>query len=565
MKQIPDDVARLAHEQQLGTPQVRLTITKTGKGRRWSGYALLASVLWLILQFTLFFTLVTDYTPFFSSDFLIPFILLSTSYIPLIISLFLYRKATKICALYPCDKGLILAQAKAKFRVLRWDEIETIWQTGTRLRFIVSLQAQLYTIRCHDGYTLTFRWGRITRLVDDQLDLALSIEKHFTRRHLPFSFADYQAGQTLSFGPLKLNREGIQHKESLLPWEQIARITTFKDRRLLIYKTGEQAEVWANLPAFKIPNLGILLALLKRIRSGQSEQEAGLEALATYGTAATVVQNARKVDVLPNELAALAEEHQLGERRLDQDLGRSRLASWKALIPLLILQLVMLGGASIYLVLFLLEGDSLFRQNIAAIEIILFFIIMSPYIIPQLLRQFRQIHTHLYTFERGMLLQRGKQAPVIWRWEDIETVWRVPAMNMQTRNQSTYIQARLSAQILQLRNGQKYTLTGLNLSQETLSKIIHEQVVPLQLPAAVAAFQSQQTLTFGEVLVNQQGIGTVSRQLPWSQVKSVGIENNRLVIYDIAQSKPWYRKSGRRIPNLFLLFELADYARNLTT
>jgi hypothetical protein len=39
----------------------------------------------------------------------------------------------------------------------------------------------------------------------------------------------------------------------------------------------------------------------------------------------------------------------------------------------------------------------------------------------------------------------------------------------------------------------------------------------------------------------------------------------QLVIYDIAQHKPWYRKSGRRIPNLFLLFELADYARNLTS
>jgi hypothetical protein len=120
------------------------------------------------------------------------------------------------------------------------------------------------------------------------------------------------------------------------------------------------------------------------------------------------------------------------------------------------------------------------------------------------------------------------------------------------------------AHTLQLHNGDKYTLTRFNINQETLGKIIKEQIVPLQTAAIIPAFRAGQTITFGTVQTNQQGIAVNKRVLSWSQIKSVALQGNRLVIYDITQRTPWCRLPAERIPNLFLLFALADYARDIT-
>jgi hypothetical protein len=51
----------------------------------------------------------------------------------------------------------------------------------------------------------------------------------------------------------------------------------------------------------------------------------------------------------------------------------------------------------------------------------------------------------------------------------------------------------------------------------------------------------------------------------WEEIETIWhtLQGDRLVIYDITQRKPWYKLKARHIPNLFLLFALADYARTL--
>jgi hypothetical protein len=190
-------------------------------------------------------------------------------------------------------------------------------------------------------------------------------------------------------------------------------------------------------------------------------------------------------------------------------------------------------------------------------------IFMIPFITIAIIHSFQQIHNYIYTFERGMILKRGQQDPVICSWEDIETTWRIPALTLYIRSQQPIMPQHLYAYTLQLHNSTRYTLTRLNINQESLGKLIKEQVVPLQLPATITAYQDRQTLSFGQVLVSQQGIAVGTRLLPWSQVKSVSLQGDRLVIYDITQRKPWYKLKARHIPNLFLLFALADYARTI--
>ncbi|HLI71622.1 MAG TPA: DUF6585 family protein [Ktedonobacteraceae bacterium] len=563
MKQIPDDIARLAHEQQLGTPQARYMITKLHRNWFWLRFVILYPFL-LLMMILITLSIVIIAVPMnFSFTFMIlPLLLISLMafYILLIGCIVALALTQKTCSLYPCDNGLILKQSASKFRVIRWEEIETVWQASARAFPSTLFRGRLYTIRCHDSYTLTFM-NHVRRLLDD---LDQVFEAQFTRRRLPFYFADYQAGRTLDFGLVKVNREGIVVREKMLPWEQVADISLLKRQRLVVSKVGERPEIWMKLPAFKIPNLSILLALFQRIRSGQGEQEAGPQAI--YGEGATVVSAGRKIDPLPDGLVALAEEHRLGERRVDQKLGRSLLTSWSAIVGLLVVDAI--GGIAA-IVTWRMFFSSLFGPIWNSpttpffLEFALLFFLMILFATITIIRSVRQIHNYTYTFEHGMILKWGKQDPVAFRWEDVETVWRIPSFAINRRQQPIMAPGTY-ASTLQLRDGTRYTLTPLNIDQQALGKIIEEQIVRLQLPATIDAYQADQPLCFGQVQVSRQGITVGERLLPWSQVKSVSLQENRLVVYDIAQRKPWCKLPAKRVPNLFLLFALADYARSIS-
>ncbi len=555
LPQIPDDVARMAHEQQLGASQASSMISELRKGWRWANAMFAGAALSYLVWFLLF-------------SFRIDFFLRNTSFLifiipPIIIAVFLLTGALSMantrraCTLYPCDGGLIFRQSSKQFRVIRWEEIETIQQTVSRFFFMGIRKSDLYAIRCHDGGTLTFSGH--PRFVKN---LASVFEDQFTRRRLPFQLADYQAGQTLHFGLLRVDRNGVGVGEQTLLWEQVADMSLLKGRKLVIYKTGKRQEIWLSLPAFKIGNLSILLALFKRIRSGQTEQEAGLQAItATYGGGTTIVSSRRNtIDPLPDDLAVLADAHQLGERRLDQQLGRSLLTSWARIITLSIIGGILLVGSAVF-VFASLSNESFRRGSSPFITFVSYGILFALIMISAAIQSLLQIHNHTYTFERGLILKFSKQAPAAVRWEEIEIVWRRSPIRLTRHSQSTALSSA-SGYMLQLRDGSKYTLHRLNMRMDTLSKLIREQVVPLQLPAAIDAYQTGQTLTFGEVQVSQQGFAVGERLLPWSQVKSVGLRENKLVVFDLSQRKPWCRVTAKGIPNLFLLFELADYARN---
>jgi len=174
---------------------------------------------------------------------------------------------------------------------------------------------------------------------------------------------------------------------------------------------------------------------------------------------------------------------------------------------------------------------------------LIFFIIEIPH-----------IYRYTSTFERGLILKYGRKAPVICRWDDIEAIWH-------RYNPWTSRPERVSAHTIQLRDGSKYTLSRLDIDQPALGQVLREQVTPLQLPPITAAYQAGQTLPFGPLRVSQEGIAMGEQVLPWAQVKSVGLEANRLVIYEITQRKPWSKLAAAQVPNLYVLFALADDVR----
>jgi hypothetical protein len=553
--QIPEDIARLAHEQQLGSPQANYAVFKFSRRWRWLAFILLPLLccdLLLIMVSMIDVSLISH-----APNFNIMLLLILSPFILTYMIFILLLAFVKINNLYACDKGFIIKQSAEKPRVVRWDEIETIQSTITYAPKSLFIRQRMYTLRCHDGYTLTFSASRkhLTKL--DK-----TFEEQLTRRRVPFQFADYQAGQMLNFGPLSMNREGIIARGKMLPWEQVADISLLKDRRLVIYKVGERPEIWLNLPAFKIPNLSILLALFKRIRGGQSEQEAGFETLTTYEANTTIVSSRRKIDPLPEGLTALAEEHGLGERRVDQHLGRKRLMVWPALIVLPGVSIPFTVGMLWFLssaVLNLTYDVSWMQASIAILLVAAVVFVDSLYLM-LFLNALRHFPHAVYTFARGLIFKNGKQTPAVCRWDEIESIQRTSIFSKYI----VYQKIMVNAYTFQMRDGSKLLLSPFDINYQNLAAIIKEQIVPMQLPAVVAAYHDEQTLSFGQLRINQQGIALGERQLLWSQVKSVGLEAQQLVIYDITQRRPWCKLPTTRVPDQFLLFALADYARDIT-
>lgn len=334
LTQIPDDIARLAHEQQLGTPQTSYTVTKLVRGWRWLAFAIqfLLCCDGIIFAFIVIYMLLHGYK---SITTIYPFII-----IPLISSnifLNILKLLNNAITIYTCEGGFILKQSAKKFRVIHWDEVESMRSTLTYAPGSFFSRHRIDFISCHDGYTLAFHGAR-----KSLSELQKTLEEQLTRRCLPFLLADYQAGQTLHFGPLAVNRQGLNVRDTALAWEYVADISLVKDQQLVISQSGEQPTIWLTLPALKIPNLSLLLALFKRIRGSQSEYEAHLEQLDSFGSK-TLVAQGRAVDPLPEELAALAREHDLGERRVDQILGLKSLTGWPIFIGTVIFGALSIG------------------------------------------------------------------------------------------------------------------------------------------------------------------------------------------------------------------------------
>ena len=252
-----------------------------------------------------------------------------------------------------------------------------------------------------------------------------------------------------------------------------------------------------------------------------------------------------------------SDEYQLGERRTDEKLGLSRLVTWPMIVGKSIAFFISLIFVNWLFSIFLGSSFDAMKwmalsKNIVQIGTLS---IMVAYGLIHVSFSIKYIYHYTYTFAHGLILKRGRNTPVVCRWDEIEAVWYV---YKRLSNQSAGI---TSSCTLQLREGTKYSLSTLDINQIALGKSLKGQVTPLQLPKFFSAYQDGQIVAFGPVRINQQGIALDTRLLPWSQVKSVALEENKLVIYDIAQHKPWGKLPAKRVPNLFVLFALADVAR----
>jgi hypothetical protein len=154
---------------------------------------------------------------------------------------------------YTFTEGLIRAKGKA-LDVIRYDQVAQV--------FFISRKGSYGTV----SYTLTLVRSdgarfKISNTIQYINTLGSTVQSEVVRRHMPQALQAFKAGNTLSFGPLTVNTQGIGNGRGILPWNMVQPIIL--QRGFLIVKQIGQNSNFARVKVTEVPNLPVFLGIVK--------------------------------------------------------------------------------------------------------------------------------------------------------------------------------------------------------------------------------------------------------------------------------------------------------------
>lgn len=160
---------------------------------------------------------------------------------------------------------------------------------------------------------------------------------------------------------------------------------------------------------------------------------------------------------------------------------------------------------------------------------------------------------HVYVFEQGFLFKKGNEAPQPFRWDQIEAVWyhvtRHYRNGIYTGTTHNYRVRR--------KDGYQIVLNDRFTNVEKLGDTISNQVTKILLPQVIAAYNAGQTITFGPLSVNRQGLTNVlGNLLPWPEIKDIEIQRGFVAVSRAGKWLKWSNQSVKDIPNVFVFIAL---------
>ena len=242
---IPVEVQQLAEIHSLGAP------TASYSKLSFNSHLVLLSVLFCLLCTIVWFIL-----SLFSSSLSL---LGVASAVGLIIAfIVLYKRWNQKVHIY--TEGLVyLRQRKAE--ALRWEQIETIWYEKPEWFVEDSNDWEYLHIRKTNGIALDI-W---VKGLSGSSEILATIEREFVRIRLPGMIEQYEAGHSIAFGGLSVNKLGLTYQGETLAWSQVQSIDV-GDQRVEIKKEGKK---WGNWFNDRVPNQSLLRELVTHIRSSQ--------------------------------------------------------------------------------------------------------------------------------------------------------------------------------------------------------------------------------------------------------------------------------------------------------
>ena len=162
-----------------------------------------------------------------------------------------------------CEQGLLRTK-KGQVEVVRWDQVNAFWQAVTKryTNVIYTGTTHIYTLRRSDG--VVYKFNDTLNKVEA---LGNSIQREVTRVLLPRFIYAYNAGSTLTFGPLSINQQGISNSKEMLPWSQVKDLQV-KRGIVSVKKEGKWLN-WSTVGVARIPNFYVFMALVDYVSKGR--------------------------------------------------------------------------------------------------------------------------------------------------------------------------------------------------------------------------------------------------------------------------------------------------------
>jgi hypothetical protein len=181
-----------------------------------------------------------------------------------------------------------------------------------------------------------------------------------------------------------------------------------------------------------------------------------------------------------------------------------------------------------------------------------------------LVKAFLNRKLRVYVHAQGLVFLKRDSNEVI-RWDQIAVVWhkvKKTTSTTQTRNPSTgYTTTTTSTNtyhsyIVQRTDGAKFVFDHTFSRLRELGKTIEQESARYLLPQTIAAFNAGQPVVFGKMYVNFSGVSDGKKTLPWSELKSIKVDENNGAIAIRKQGKwlNWSNLSLSETPNV-LVFE----------
>jgi hypothetical protein len=166
------------------------------------------------------------------------------------------------------------------------------------------------------------------------------------------------------------------------------------------------------------------------------------------------------------------------------------------------------------------------------------------------------INVHVYT---DGLISITRQGTDIFPWNQIATTWQ-----QVTKNYTNGIYSGTThVYIIQRRDGLKAVFNDAIGKVESLGDTIRQETLKYLVPQALEAFAAGQQLYFGKLLISQQGISNGVETVPWSEVKSVSLNNGVITVSREGKWLAWSNVSVSQTPNVFIFLALVDQIKGL--
>ncbi len=178
------------------------------------------------------------------------------------------------------------------------------------------------------------------------------------------------------------------------------------------------------------------------------------------------------------------------------------------------------------------------------------FLMVAPLV--SLARVWRSRGLRILIYPEGMIRLRGDEATAIF-WHQVSAVWQI-------KNQGHWAKAVNGSLAFTIRrtDGKEIHFSDQITNLKELGKIIQRETKPGLLRRAQETMQAAGVVHFGKVRVSWEGLTCEKQYAPWSQLKEIKIEGDKLAIRREGKWLTWCAVPISEVPNVHVFMALAE-------